>query len=483
MTLPDDAGIERLALRLVDRSLPKQEWTHAGHFAAALWLCRHRRDLTAPDGIRTLITRHNEATNTPNTDTGGYHYTITLASMGAAADRLAGCTPGTPLHAVLASLMASRLGHPGWLLAHWSREKLFGVAARREWVAPDLEPLSFQTPCGPGLPAGDRRADAAWPRTTGPDQGVPSRRTSAARRGCEGSGRAGSRSAGTGGAGARTMAARLNPGRAMMLCLGATLLPAVASAQHPQAGDPPSPPPAPWAGERVLDLPLRSGDRQRVLLSGPAHARGTIVMFPGATGDVGLERDGDIRHGDNFVVRTRALWSRHGYAVLIPDTIDRVSLRGVRSSPAYAWLVGDLVGFAHGQVPGPVFLLGTSQGAIAAMNGAAHAAPGSIAGVVLTESVSVMGGSGETVFDADPQRVRAPALVVANRDDRCDVAPPQAAPRIAAAMTGSRDVRVLMVSGGVTRSAKACGSLTPHGYYGIEGQVVDAISRWMETHD
>ena len=129
-----------------------------------------------------------------------------------------------------------------------------------------------------------------------------------------------------------------------------------------------------------------------------------------------------------------------------------------------------------------MFLLGTSQGSIAAMNGAAHAAPGSIAGVVLTESVSVPGGSGETVFDADPQRVRAPALVVANRDDRCDVAPPQAAPRIAAAMTGSRDVRVLTVSGGVTRSDNNCGSLTPHGYDGIEGPVVDAISRWMEAH-
>lgn len=126
-----------------------------------------------------------------------------------------------------------------------------------------------------------------------------------------------------------------------------------------------------------------------------------------------------------------------------------------------------------------MFLLGTSQGSIAAMNGAAHAAPGAIAGVVLTESVSVMGGSGETVFDADPQQVRAPALVVANRDDRCDVAPPQAAPRIAAAMTGSRNVRVLMVSGGVTRSRKDCGSLTPHGYYGIEERVVNAISLWM----
>lgn len=235
------------------------------------------------------------------------------------------------------------------------------------------------------------------------------------------------------------------------------------------------------ASEQVIDLPLGGGEHQRILIAAPGHPRGTIVMLPGGAGDVGVERDGDLRHGDNFVVRTRALWNAKGYAVLIPDTIDRANLRGLRSSPAYARLVDDLIGFAHRQVPGPVFLLGTSQGSIAAMNGAAHADPRSLAGVVLTESVSVLGGSGETVFDADPQGVRVPALVVANRDDRCNVAPPQAAQRIAAAMTESRDVRVLMVSGGVTRSKKDCGSLTPHGYYGIEQQVVTGIVQWMDA--
>jgi hypothetical protein len=236
------------------------------------------------------------------------------------------------------------------------------------------------------------------------------------------------------------------------------------------------------AGERVFDLPLAGGDHQRVLYTAPPHPRGVIVMLPGGAGDVGVRRDGDLRHDDNFVVRTRALWTAKGYAVLIPDTIDRANLRGVRSSPQYASLVDGLVGFAHTQAPGPVFLLGTSQGSIAAMNGAAHARPGSLAGVVLTESVSRLGGSQETVFSADPGDVRVPALVVANRDDQCDVAPPQDAPKIAAAMTHSRDVRVLNVAGGIQQSRKACGSLTPHGYFGIETQVVDAISDWMRAH-
>jgi hypothetical protein len=238
---------------------------------------------------------------------------------------------------------------------------------------------------------------------------------------------------------------------------------------------------APVAGEKVFDIPI--GDlTQRVLYAAAPRARATVVMFPGGAGKVGLERSGDVRHDDNFVVRTRSEWVALGYAVLIPDTIADANLRGVRSSPAYAALVQALIDFAHSQASAPVFLLGTSQGSIAAMNGAAHARPGSISGVVLTESVSRLGHSGETVFSAEPQDVRVPALVVANQDDACDVAPPQYAPRIAAAMTHSRNVRVLSVTGGINRSVEPCGSLTPHGYYGIEVTVISRIDRWMRAH-
>jgi hypothetical protein len=265
------------------------------------------------------------------------------------------------------------------------------------------------------------------------------------------------------------MARQFRPFRIVPTLLGLGALASLPAAARSNAGS-------------VTSLNLAGYGEERVLSSAPSHPRGSIVMFPGGAGDIGLDRNGGITRGDNFVVRTRALWNMHGYAVLIPDTIDRANLRGVRSAPAYGQLADSLIALAHRQWPGPVFVLGTSQGSIAAMNGAAHAASGSVAGVVLTESVSVMGGSGETVFDADPQRVHVPVLIVANRDDHCRVAPPQDASRIAAALTASREVRVVMVSGGVTRSTQDCGSLTPHGYYGIEGKVVDAVTHWMDEH-
>lgn len=143
MTLSTDSEIEHLALRFIDRSLSKAEWTHEAHWAAALWLARHRPELTAPDAMRALITGFNEATGTVNSDTSGYHHTITLASMRATAHHLHAHPADAPLHDVLANLMASPHGHPDWLLEYWTRETLFSPEARRDWVASDIAALPF----------------------------------------------------------------------------------------------------------------------------------------------------------------------------------------------------------------------------------------------------------------------------------------------------------------------------------------------------
>lgn len=42
---PDDAAVARIAAGVLARSLPKAEWTHAAHFAAALW---RRKTLYSP---------------------------------------------------------------------------------------------------------------------------------------------------------------------------------------------------------------------------------------------------------------------------------------------------------------------------------------------------------------------------------------------------------------------------------------------------
>ena len=137
-----DEEVLAVARGLKDRTLPKPAWTHAAHFAAALSLLNdHSLEVVTRD-FPELIRLYNEAIGVANTDSSGYHETITLASIRAAAWFLAK-DPNRCLFETCNLLMASPLGKSDWLLAYYSRELLFSVEARRRWMDPDLQRLPF----------------------------------------------------------------------------------------------------------------------------------------------------------------------------------------------------------------------------------------------------------------------------------------------------------------------------------------------------
>ena len=133
--------IHHLGEGLMACSLKREEWTHAAHFAAALWLMRYRPDLDAAREMPRLIRAYNESTGRVNDDNGGYHETITLASLRALRGVLDANPPEVPIFQIVNALMASTMGNPNWLLEYWSRELLMSVEARRQWREPDLKSL------------------------------------------------------------------------------------------------------------------------------------------------------------------------------------------------------------------------------------------------------------------------------------------------------------------------------------------------------
>ena len=137
-----ESEIHRIGLGLIDLSLPKTEWTHAAHFAAALWLLRYRPEWDASRRMPDFIRAYNEATGVANTATSGYHETITLASLGAAAAH-AEANPRAAVHELANMLLAGPCGEKDWLLEYWSRGMLFSPLARARWVDPDVAILPF----------------------------------------------------------------------------------------------------------------------------------------------------------------------------------------------------------------------------------------------------------------------------------------------------------------------------------------------------
>ena len=92
------------------------------------------------------------------------------------------------------------------------------------------------------------------------------------------------------------------------------------------------------------------------------------------------------------------------------------------------------------------------------------------------------GRAGETLFDAEPGAIAVLVLVVNNQNDTCAVSPPSDAPNIPKALTRSpRKKLVMMTSGQIAGRSDPCEGMSPHGYFGIEGMVVQRISDWIRT--
>jgi hypothetical protein len=134
----DDAAVRHVGEGLLARSLPKAEWTHEAHLAACLWLLRERPDFVPERDMPGTISAYNLSVGTDNTDSAGYHETLTqlyIRGVRAFAETL---PEGIGLAEAVNALLESEIGDRQWPLCFYSRERLFSVKARRGWVEPDL---------------------------------------------------------------------------------------------------------------------------------------------------------------------------------------------------------------------------------------------------------------------------------------------------------------------------------------------------------
>lgn len=123
---------------LLAGTLPKVEWTHEAHLAACLWLLRDRPDFVPESELAGTISAYNVAVGGENTDSAGYHETLTRLYVRGVRAFAATLPQGIALVDAVNALLACEIGDRQWPLCFYSRERLFSVAARRGWVEPDL---------------------------------------------------------------------------------------------------------------------------------------------------------------------------------------------------------------------------------------------------------------------------------------------------------------------------------------------------------
>ena len=137
---PHDDAIRRVGEGFLARTLPKPEWTHEAHIATTAWIILERPDLSPERDLPNLIRRYNESVGGVNSDTEGYHETITQVFIRTLRAVLAGGEGRALCERVNAVLLAPE-GRRDWPLRFYSRELLFSVEARLGWMEPDLAAL------------------------------------------------------------------------------------------------------------------------------------------------------------------------------------------------------------------------------------------------------------------------------------------------------------------------------------------------------
>ena len=88
-----------------------------------------------------LIRGYNESVGGVNSDSEGYHETITRVFLHGVRLFLAEADRSEPLHVLVNELLLSSMGQRDWPLRFYSPALLFSVEARRRFVEPDLRAL------------------------------------------------------------------------------------------------------------------------------------------------------------------------------------------------------------------------------------------------------------------------------------------------------------------------------------------------------
>ena len=93
-----DAAIEHIGEGLLARTLSREQWTHEAHLAASTYLLLRRPDIDLDKELPGIIRRYNESVGGVNSDTEGYHETITRAFLSGVRLFLSETDAGEPLH-------------------------------------------------------------------------------------------------------------------------------------------------------------------------------------------------------------------------------------------------------------------------------------------------------------------------------------------------------------------------------------------------
>lgn len=247
--------------------------------------------------------------------------------------------------------------------------------------------------------------------------------------------------------------------------------------------------------ESLVTVPSRANIEQKFLLVKPEKPTAAVILFAGGHGGLQLSSlfgmPGMAWGKTNFLVRTRKRFADHGFVVAVIDSPpDYKKMNAIwRMSPEHAEDIHAVVQALKKDFNLPLWVIGTSMGTISAPNAAIRLGS-EVNGLVLTSSITrspkkweLYSSYPNAIINMDLGKITVPTLIVAHKDDGCDLTPAEDAEKLKSAFAKASKVEVKYFSGGKAPVSKPCNALSAHGYYGIEDEVVAAIADFINANN
>ena len=200
------------------------------------------------------------------------------------------------------------------------------------------------------------------------------------------------------------------------------------------------------------------------ILRPPGTPLGSIILIPGGSTQLSISDAGRPSNSGNFVMRVGRKFVEAGYAVAYVE--DPADLR----APVAAMRA----------IARPVVFLATSNGTIVAVDNALELGKNGPDALVLTSTVTAPNlRFTHAVTSLQASRLQPPTLFIHNTNDLCKVSQLGEARSVAAA---DKTATFIEVTSDPVPHEERCGPFAPHGYAGIESDVVQQILEWISAH-
>jgi hypothetical protein len=233
---------------------------------------------------------------------------------------------------------------------------------------------------------------------------------------------------------------------------------------------------------------------QKFIFIKPPITEAAVILFEGGVGQLELSLIGGKplptmnRHG--FLARNRELFAKHNLMVALIDApsdlpdglyqIDRISDRHITDMKA-------VIDYMKNESDVPIWAVAMSNSPLSAIN-LATKLKSDITGIVFA-SIRTTFPSKWAISKTYPNglfdiadTITVPTLIVHHKYDKCKNTLPFKVKELKNAMVNCPNLDLLYFQGGKYPEHPDCWPLSPHGFYGIEDQVIKNIAGFIKEN-